>query len=69
MRSAYVQCETHPLETPFAEITEPNGTLVANEAISNGQVIFELKDPVWAQPYSVKAGAGGTTLRLDAPSK
>ncbi len=69
MRSSYVGCEIFPLETPFVEITAPNGTLVATEAISNGQVIFEVKDPVWAQTYSVKTGDSETTFRLASPRK
>ncbi len=69
MKSPSVECRTSLLDTHFVEITAPNGALVTKEEISNGRAIFEVKDPAWAQTYSVKAGASETTFKLATPSK
>ncbi len=69
MKTSSVECGSSLFDPHFAEITAPNGTLVAKEAISNGRAVFEVKDPVWAQTYSVKAGASDTTFKLATPSK
>ncbi len=49
-----IECGT--LDTPFAKLFAPDGTLVATETVSDGMVKFEVKDPVSGPNYVVKAG-------------
>ncbi len=51
------------------ELIAPNGAVAGEQPISDNKVHFDIKDPVWAQPYTVKAGTRSTTFELATPSK